>query len=187
LTNLRIFGFRSKVGGLLGVLLFCGGALAQNSGTWKAGQFKELLTGKANRKDIVRVLGDAKPTKSGKLETYSYSDKGEFGGKVLVDVNAATGVVEAVTEQFSPNLTRTQAYKKYGKDYNEVRYSVSECPQEGSTPMVYRDAKGGIELLEYPKKGLILWPNQYGFDIAAAVFRAKALPGKKPLCGKGKG
>jgi hypothetical protein len=50
--------------------------------------------------------------------------------------------------------------------------------------MVYRDAKGGIELLEYPQKGLILWPNQYGFDIAAAVYRAKALPGNKLVCGK---
>ncbi len=167
------------------VLIFALGASALAQGpVWKAGQFKELLTGKANRKDVVRVLGAAKPTKTGKLETYSYEDKGEFGGKVLVDVNSATGVVEAVTEQFSPNLTRTQAYKKYGKDYNEVRYSISNCPQEGSTPMVYRDAKGGIELLEYPKKGLILWPNQYGFDIAAAVYRAKALPGKKPVCNK---
>ena len=181
MTNLRIDGLKRKIAV---VLLLSGFATAQQGPVWKAGQFRELVTGKANRKDVVRVLGAAKPTKTGKLETYSYEDKGEFGGKVLVDVNAATGVVESVTEHFSPNLTRTQAYKKYGKDYNEVRYSISSCPQEGSTPMVYRDAKGGIELLEYPKKGLILWPNQYGFDIAAAVYRAKALPGKKPQCGK---
>ena len=182
MKDLRIYGLKT-VRTLVVVIAFGISVLAQGP-VWKAGQFKELVTGKATRKDVVRVLGDVKPTKSGKLETYSYADKGEFGGKVLVDVNAATGIVEAITEQFSPNLTRTQAYKKYGKDYNEVRYSVSECPQEGSTPMVYRDAKGGIELLEYPKKGLILWPNQYGFDIAAAVVRAKALPGKRPQCGK---
>lgn len=184
MRNLQIYKLRGRIGLLPAVLVLGGCASAQQAVTWKAGQFRELLTGKATRKDVVRVLGDVKPAKSGKLETYSYADKGEFGGKVMVDVNVATGVVEAVTEQFSPNLTRTQAYKKYGKDYNEVRYSISTCPQEGSTPMAYRDAKGGIELLEYPKKGLILWPNQYGFDIAAAVFRAKALPGKKPLCKK---
>jgi hypothetical protein len=182
LRNLRIAALKTAPAFLVVIALGIS-ALAQGP-AWKAGQFKELLTGKATRKDIVRVLGDVKPTKSGKLETYSYADKGEFGGKVLVDVNAATGIVEAVTEQFSPNLTRTLAYKKYGKDYNEVRYSISDCPQEGSTPMVYRDAKGGIELLEYPRKGLILWPNQYGFDIAAAVVRAKALPEKKPRCVK---
>jgi hypothetical protein len=170
---------------LLGVMLISVGLGAQQTKKpWKAGQFGELVTGKSTRKDVIRVLGESKPTKSGKLETYTYPDKGDFGGKVLVDVNSATGVVEAVTVQFSPNITRTQAYKKYGKNYNEVRYSVSTCPQEGSTPMVYRDAKGGIELLEYPEKGLVLWPNQYGFDIAAAAFRARALPEKKPVCGK---
>jgi len=166
------------------MMLVAGMAAGQQEKSWKAGQFGELVTGKATRKDVVRVLGESMPAKSGKLETYTYPDKGDFGGKVLIDVNSATGLIDAVTVQFSPNITRTQAYKKYGKDYNEVRYSVSTCPQEGSTPMVYRDAKGGIELLEYPQKGLILWPNQYGFDIAAVVYRARALPGKKLVCGK---
>jgi hypothetical protein len=167
------------------ILAIAGPAFTQKlAKNWKAGQFGELVAGKATRKDVMRVLGESKPTKSGKLETFTYPGKGDFGGKVLVDVNSATGIIESVTVQFSPNITRTQAYKKYGKDYYEVRYAISACPQEGSTPMVYRDAKGGIELLEYPQKGLILWPNQYGFDIAAAVFRAKALPGTKPACGK---
>jgi hypothetical protein len=166
-------------------VIFIASALAQQPAkSWKAGQFGELVPGKSTRKDVIRVLGESKPEKNGKLETYTYPGKGDFGGKVLVDTNSATGIVESVTVQFSPNITRTQAYKKYGKDYYEVRYAISTCPQEGSTPMVYRDPKGGIELLEYPQKGLILWPNQYGFDIAATVYRAKALPEKRLVCGK---
>lgn len=151
---------------------------------WKPGQFKDLLTGKAKRTDVIRVLGESKPNRAAKIETYTYPDKGEFGGKLMVDVNPSTGLVETITEQLSPNLTRTQSYKKFGKDYREVRYSISNCPQQGSIPPVYRDPKGGIELLEYPQKGIVLWPNQYGFDIAAVVYRAKPLPAKKPVCGK---
>jgi hypothetical protein len=184
LRNSRIFRLGSQVAAIfLAAMLIASAAIGQSSRAWKAGQFGELLTGKATRKDVLRAMGESKPTKNARLETFTYPGKGDFDGKVMVDVNA-TGMVEAVTVQFSPNITRTQAYKKYGKDYHEVRYSVSTCPQEGSTPQVYRDPKGGIELLEYPEKGLILWPNQYGFDIAAAVFRAKALPAKKPVCGK---
>lgn len=183
MTYLRIDGLR-RAAAVLTLGLVAVACSAQQSYTWKPGQFKELLTGKARRKDVTRVLGDTKPTKSGRLETYTYPDKGEFGGKLLVDVDAATGIIESITEHFSPNLTRTQAYKKLGKDYREVRYSISTCPQVGSTPMVYRDPKGGIELLEYPQKGIILWPNQYGFDIAAVVYRAHPLPAKKPVCSK---
>lgn len=183
MTRLRIDGLR-RAAAILAVGLVAVAGSAQQPALWKPGQFKELLTGKAKRKDVTRLLGETKRAKSGKLETYTYPDKGELGGKLLVDVDAASGIVESIIEQFSPNLTRTQAYKKFGKDYREVHYSVSTCPQVGSTPMVYRDPKGGMELLEYPQKGIILWPNQYGFDIAAVVYRAHPLPMKKPICSK---
>lgn len=166
---------------LLLLAVACAGAKAQ---AWKPGQFGELVAGKSTRADVIRVLGAADPGKGARVETYKYAAKGDLGGDVLVEVNRTTGVVESITVQFSPNVTRTQAYKKYGRDYKEVNYSVVNCPQNGATPLVYRNPKGGVELLEYPQKGLVLWPNQYGFDIAAAVYLARPLPSKKPACGK---
>ncbi len=174
------FGVRLFLAAAL-TLLVCAGFYQQR---WKPAQYGELTAGKSTRKDVIRVLGDATPKKSGSLETYTYPGKGDFGGDVVIEVNQATGVIESVIVQFSPNITRTQARKKYGNDYHEIRYSISECPHDGSLPLAYRDPKGGVELIEYPQKGLVLWPNQYGLDIAAAVYRAKELPKIKPRCRK---
>ncbi len=156
---------------------------ALGQAAWRAGQFGEVVTGKSTRKDVVRLLGRTEPKRVGRLEQYTYSGKGDFSADVVVEVNAATGVVEAVTEQFTTNITRTQAYRKYGRDYNEIRYSIANCPHESVNPLVFRDPQGPIEMIEYPGKGLVLWPNRDGFDIAAAVFLAKPLPKSKPKCG----
>jgi len=164
--------------GMILLALICGAEAQQ---TWKAGEFQGLLTGKATRKDVLRVLGATEASKNARIEIYSYPND---GGKVVVEVNRQSGLVETIAQQYSPNITRTEASRRFGKDYREVRYSISPCPQTGAIPSVYRDPKGGIELLEYSGKGLVLWPNQYGFDIAAAVYRASPLPAKKQVCGK---
>lgn len=133
---------------------------------------------------MIRVLGANEPKKQKRLETYTYPGKGDFSSTLIIEVDRATGVVETITEQFSPNVTRTQAHKKYGNDYREVQYSIADCPHEGVNPLAYRDPKGPVELIEYRQSGLILWPNREGFDIAAAVYLAKPLPGKRPVCAK---
>ena len=167
------------------MLLLASGALtAQQRKGWKAGEFRGLVAGKSTRKDIVRVLGDSAPKKTAHLEVYGYAGKGDFGSNVTVEVNRATGVVETITERFSPNITRTQARKKFGENYSEDQYSIADCPHEGSNAMAYRDPNGPIGLIVYPKQGLVLWPNQEGFDISAALYLAEPLPGKKPVCRK---
>ncbi|MGE5111921.1 MAG: hypothetical protein ACM3JB_13755 [Acidobacteriaceae bacterium] len=160
-------------------------AVAQGrSAAWKPGEFSGLVAGKSTRKDVIRMLGANEPRREKLQETYTYSGKGDFSSTLIIEVNRATGVVDTITEQFSPNITRTQAHKKYGNDYREVQYSIADCPHEGVNPLAYRDPKGLVELIEYPQKGLILWPNREGFDIAAAVYLARPLPGKKPACAK---
>lgn len=169
---------------LVVLLLVSTGFSAQKRSAWKAGEFRGLVAGKSNRKDVVRVLGASTPKNTAHLEVYSYSGKGDFGANIIVEVSRATGLVVAITERFSPNITRTQARKKYGESYNEVQYSVAECPHEGVNALAYRDPSGPIGLIEYPQQGLVLWPNEEGFDIAAALYLAKPLPKKKPACGK---
>ncbi len=169
---------------VLCVLATSCGLAAQQRGTWKPGDFRGLTAGKSTRKDVVRVLGAGTPKTTAHLEIYSFAGKGDFGANVFVEVNRATGVVETITERFAPNITRTQARKKYGERYDEVQYSVVECAHEGVNAMAYRDPKGPIGLIEYPQQGLVLWPNEEGFDIAAALYLAKPLPGKKPVCAK---
>ncbi len=124
------------------------------------------------------------PKPGKKIDTYTYPGKGDFGGKVIVEVDRVTGVVETITELFSPNITRTQARKKYGENYKEVHSSIADCPHEGVNALAYRDPNGPIGLLVYSQQGIVLWPNQEGFDIAAALYLAKPLPGKKPVCAK---
>lgn len=161
------------------LLLLVSSASAQ----WTSGRFGELVTGKSKTADVLRVLGPGEPKTGKMLITYTYPGKGDFGGELTVEVSKATGVVQTITSRPEQNITRTEAYRKFGKDYNEVRYSAAKCG-EGTNPPVYRDKNGAVELIEYPKQGVILWPNTYGFDIAAIVYRAKPLPTTKPNCPK---
>jgi hypothetical protein len=160
------------------------GLAAQQRNAWRPGQFKGLVAGKSTRMDVARVFGASVPKKVARIELYEYSGKGDFSADVTVEVARTTGVVETITERFSPNITRTQARKKFGEKYNEVQYSVAECPHEGMNALAYRDPKGPIGLIEYPQQGLVLWPNQEGFDIAAVLYLAKPLPKRKPKCAK---
>ena len=157
------------------------GASAQTA--WTPARFGEVVTGRSKAKDVIREFGPAEPAKGKKLITYTYPGKGDFGGDLVIEISRATGLVETVTSRPSQNITRTEAYRKFGKDYLEITYSAAKCG-EGTNPPVYRDKNGPIELLEYPKQGIILWPNAYGFDIAAILYRAKPLPFTKPDCPK---
>jgi hypothetical protein len=169
---------------ILCLLFWASRALTQQSTAWRPGQFGELTAGKSTRKDVVRLLGAGQPKRGARLETYAYPHRGDFSGDLFVEVNRLSGIVETITVQFPTNLTRTQAYKKYGRDYNEVNYSIGDCSHEGLNPPAYRDPKGPVELIEYPSKGLVLWPNREGFDFAAALYLAKPLPKSRPNCGK---
>jgi hypothetical protein len=160
---------------VIGLASIC---LAQS---WVPGRFAELITGTSRTKDVLRVLGPAQPKVGKSLITYSYPGKGDFGGDLTVEISRSTGIVQTITSRPEQNITRTEAYRKFGRDYNEVHYSVAKCG-EGTNPPVYRDKNGAVELLEYPRQGVILWPNRYGFDIAAIVYRAKPLPATKPHC-----
>lgn len=170
---------------VLSLLVFAGDSLsAQQNRPWKPGDFRGLVAGKSTRKDVVRGLGTATPKKGRLLDTYVYEGKGDFGANVIVEVRRATGVIETITERFSPNITRTQARKKYGEDFREIQYSIADCPREGVNTLAYQDPNGPIGLLVYSQQGIVLWPNEEGFDIAAALYLPKPLPSKRPVCAK---
>ena len=167
--------------GFLCTLLFSFAASAQSS--WTPGRFGELVTGQSKVKDVLRVLGPAEPKQGKRLTTYTYPGKGDFGGGLIVEVSNTTKVIEVITSRPAQNITRTEAYRKFGKDYREVTYAAAKCG-EGTNPPVYRDKNGAVELIEYPTQGIVLWPNRYGFDIAAIVYLARPLPTSKPKCPK---
>ncbi len=166
---------------LTAMILLLSSSICLAQGAWTPGQYGEIVTGKSKTKDVLRVFGPAEPRTGNKILTYTYPGKGDFGGDLIVEISKTTGVVQAITSRPAQNITRTEAQRKFGKDYNEVTYAVAKCG-EGTNPPVYRDKKGAVELLEYPKQGVVLWPNRYGFDIAAIVYLAKPLPGTKPSC-----
>ena len=168
-----------RIGAIVSIVLLSVGISAQTP--WTPGRYGDVITGQSKAKDVLRILGPADSKAGRLLTTYLYPGKGDFGGDLIVEVSNATKIVQAITSRPAQNITRTEAYRKFGKEYHEVTYAVAKCG-EGTNPPVYRDKNGPVELIEYPKQGVVLWPNRYGFDIAAIVYLPTPLPSVKPRC-----
>jgi hypothetical protein len=149
---------------------------------WTAADFRGLKLGSAKLEDVERVLG--KPdsqTSSRGPQVLGYKKKGDNGGDLEAEIRK--GVLYRVSENLPVAMPRGVAFRQYGKDYVERRYSSAKCPSLPADDLLYRDRKGDVELLEYPQKGLLLWPDKFGYDIAGVVYRAEPLAAKKPGCG----
>jgi len=169
---------------LLGVVLLLlsfAPAKTQAQG-WTAAEFRGLKLGSAKLADVERVLGKADSTDSRSGgEVLVYKKKGDNGGDLEVEIRK--GVLHRVSENLPVAMPRGVAFRQYGKDYVERRYSTAKCSSLSADDQLYRDRKGDVELLEYPQKGLLLWPDKFGYDIAGVVYRADPFAAKRPRCG----
>jgi hypothetical protein len=165
---------------LLVVLMLARISTAQGSG-WTAAEFRGLKLGTAKMEDIQRVLGgpDTKSYKNGS-DILVYGKKGDNDGNLELELR--DGVLFRVTEDLPVAMPRAVAFRKYGKDYVERRYAAANCTARSGDDLLYRSSKGVVELLEYPKKGILLWPDQFGYDIASVIYRARPLATRKPHC-----
>lgn len=164
------------------LLLLCP-AWAQATPKWHAGVYHNIVTGQSTRQDVVAALGEPDSIASDqRSEVLTYKRKGEFDGDVKVRIRKATNRVHSVLVMFAPALPRMVAYRQFGREYQETRYSVLPCSNDTGMPNVYRDRKGNVELIEMPDKGLILWPDQVGYDFAVALFLPEPLPKVKGRC-----
>jgi hypothetical protein len=146
---------------------------------WTPANFRGLTVGRAHRADAVRVLGTpdaASPTQNG--EELSYKARGDHKGDLLLRLDRA-GVITEIQEALPVAIPRTQIYKEFGKNALTAHFSKAKCAADA----LYRDPRGAIELTLYPARGVVLWPDQYGYDFAAILYVARP-PGlaREPVC-----
>lgn len=155
--------------------------LATAQANWTPAEFRGLKLGTAKIEDIQRVLGgpDTKNFKNGS-DILVYGKKGDNEGNLQLELR--DGVLFKVTEDLPVAMPRAVAFRKYGKDYVERRYASANCTARSGDDLLYRSSRGLVELLEYPKKGMLLWPDQFGYDIASVIYRARPLATRKPPC-----
>ena len=146
---------------------------------WTTANFRGLRLGSAKRADVVRVLGapDA-ANRSREGEELLYKARGNHHGDLSVRLNR-TGVVIEIQESLPVAIPRTVLYKEFGNDALTAHFSRAMCGANA----IYRDPRGAIELTLYPSRGIVLWPDQYGYDFAAILYVAQR-PGlaREPAC-----
>jgi hypothetical protein len=146
---------------------------------WTSASFRGLTIGRGRREDVVRVLGtpDAASRDRGG-EELTYKARGDHKGDLLVRLDRS-GVVSEMQESFPVSIPRTQIYKELGQNALTAHFSKAKCA-DGA---LYRDPRGPIELTLYPARGIVLWPDQYGYDFAAILYLARP-PGlaRLPTC-----
>lgn len=154
---------------------------------WQPATFRGLTVGRARHDDAVRTLGtpDA-DSRSRDGEELVYKARGAHKGDVTVRLDRS-GTISEIQESFPVAIPRTKIYQEFGADALTERFSLVKCA--GKTlgdaiyDSLYRDSGGAIELTLYPARGILLWPDQYGYDFAAIHYLAHS-PGltRKPAC-----
>jgi hypothetical protein len=162
----------------LAILLFTASLFAAPP-PWTAANFRGLTIGRARREDVVRTLGtpDADShTPNG--EELIYKTRGDRKGDLTARLDRS-GIVTEIQELFPVAIPRTKIYQAFGEDALTAHFSRAKCAAEA----LYRDPRGAIELTLYPARGIVLWPDQYGYDFAAILYVART-PGlaRKPPC-----
>jgi hypothetical protein len=146
---------------------------------WTPAKFRGLTVGRARREDAVRTLGtpDA-DNRTGNGEELLYKARGSHKGELAVRLDRS-GMITEIQESLPVAIPRTKLYQEFGKNALTAHFSRAKCVADA----LYRDPRGAIELTLYPASGIVLWPDQYGYDFAAILYVARA-PGlaRKPAC-----
>jgi hypothetical protein len=150
---------------------------------WTPANFRGLPLGRARRNDAVRTLGapDADSrTRNG--EELLYKTRGGHKGDLTVRLDRS-GIVTEIQELFPIAIPRTKIYQEFGQNALTAHYSRAKCAADA----LYRDPRGAIELTLYPARGILFWPDQYGYDFAAIFYVARP-PGlaQMPACAAGR-
>lgn len=136
---------------------------------WTPASFRGLVLGSAHRAEAIRLLGppDA-DTRTRGGEELLYKQRGDHKGDLAVRLDR-TGVIIEIKESFPVAIPRSRLYKELGQDALTAHFSQARCA-DGA---LYRDPGGAIELTLYPARGIVLWPDQFGYDFAAILYVAR--------------
>jgi hypothetical protein len=150
---------------------------------WTPANFRGLAVGRAHRADAIHLLGP--PDSSNRThdgEELIYKGRGDHKGDLAVRLDRS-GLVFEIQESFPVAIPRTRIYKELGADALTAHFSQSRCDSNAAAHALYRDPGGAIELTLYPARGIVLWPDQFGYDFAAILYVAHP-PGaaRAPAC-----
>jgi hypothetical protein len=158
----------------VGVLLSC----AHAATSWTPAIYHGLALGRAHRAEVVRALGEPSSTSRGPLgEELHYTARGEHKGDLTLRLDRS-GTVYDIEEEFPRNIPRTILYREFGKNAVTAHFSQAACASNA----LYRDPRGQIELTMYPERGIVLWPNQEGYDFATVHYMAREPGVPRPAC-----
>src|SRR5688500_9713551 len=122
--------------------------------------------GKSTRAEMLRVLGkalEAKPYKeggeSGMLHGYEAHD--DIPGEIVVTVDNRTGVIRNI-ERNPRSMSKEQAIKHFGEEYEIRRYDFDLCLGDGESAPLYESPTGNLGYIEYRSQGIALLPNENG-------------------------
>jgi hypothetical protein len=164
---------------LFAVVLLIAGSLYAAPPAWTPATFRGLALGRARREDALRLLTTPDAvTRSPRGEELTYQGRGDHKGELSVRLDRA-GVITEIQEAFPVSIPRTRIYKELGQDALTAHFSMAKCAGDA----LYRNPRGAIELTLYPGRGIVLWPDQSGYDFAAILYLARP-PGlaRMPAC-----
>jgi hypothetical protein len=153
---------------LLAASLFAAPIVVAAPARWTPASFRGVAVGSAHRAEAVRLLGPPdSDTRTRGGEELIYKARGDHKGDLTVSLDRS-GIVFEIKESFPVAIPRSRMYKELGQDALTAHFSQARCA--GNT--LYRDPAGAIELTLYPARGIVLWPDQFGYDFAAILYVA---------------
>jgi hypothetical protein len=165
---------------LLAVILLLAAGLLSQPLRWSPAHFRGLVVGSSHVNDVKRRLGPPDWTfYTPAITTMHYKGRGDHKGDLTVSVDNRSEVIREIQESFPVAIPRTEIYKELGRDALTAHYSRAKC----AGGALYRDPAGALELTLYPERGIVLWPDQFGYDFAAIHYLARQ-PGtaRTPAC-----
>jgi hypothetical protein len=105
--------------------------------------------------------------------SYEFAHGGEFAGRVVVDVDTATGRVVGVATH-PERLTVSEAIRHFGPGSRRTRYGSDECLADAESAPLYESPDGPEEYLEYRARGIAI-PLETG-DTVREVFYRRGTP-----------
>lgn len=163
-------------------------AVPDSTRGWRAATFQGLRVGTATEAEMLRRLGTPLHrtrvhwTDTVVVWSYEFTRGGEFAGRVVVDIDTATGVVIGVATH-PERLTVSEAVRHFGPGSRRTRYASDECLADAESAPLYESPDGPEEYLEYRARGIAI-PLESG-DTVREVYYRRGTPlgaGARTVC-----
>lgn len=151
------------------------GAAPDSTRGWRAATFQGLRVGTATEAEMLQRLGTPLHrtrvhwTDTVVVWSYEFARRGEFAGRVVVDVDTATGIVAGVATH-PERLMVSEAIRHFGPGSRRTRYASDECLADAESAPLYESPDGPVAYLEYRARGIAI-PLETGDTVREVYYR----------------